>query len=240
LAVSTPQTNVPPQPTVPLVSQGGPPPLTIQLPPNWKSTYRVVAISDQLAQLTMNEADYVGPIGAATGTIVVLWGFPSLGPPPTLANPDTVLTQTVDPNAPGVDAQLLWADGLRLLQGSVVGITCNVGQYGQRTFTIGGKPGVGAYFQVVQCQGEPDTAGWFVGMRQNGRSLLFYMFVDPITAYNDARKDLQAILDTVVFAPPAAGATPGSTPAASPTVTPNNPAVPTSIPGTPTTTPVLQ
>jgi hypothetical protein len=106
-------------------------------------------------------------------------------------------------------------DGLRLLQGTVVDITCNVGTAGVRNFAVGGVQGVGTYFNINQCQDEPDTAGWFVGVNPFGRSYLFYIYIEPITTYNDARGDMQKLLDSVVFqqstqVTPTATATPGS------------------------------
>jgi hypothetical protein len=90
----------------------------------------------------------------------------------------------------------------------VVDITCNVGRYDQRTFLIGGHPAIGAYFNAT-CTDVPNTVGWFAGLNQFGGNYLFYMYVDPIEAYNDGRSEVQKILDTVVFHPP----TPSTQPA---------------------------
>jgi hypothetical protein len=106
-------------------------------------------------------------------------------------------------------SQLLWSDGLRLLTGTVFDITCNTAQYGQRTFTVGGKTAIGTYFNASQCPNTPDTIGWFAVLNQFGGNYMFVMYVDPYSAYNDSRGDLQNILDTVEFhAPAASSATP--------------------------------
>ncbi|HRE48901.1 MAG TPA: hypothetical protein PLD47_14335, partial [Aggregatilineales bacterium] len=147
-----------------------------------------------------------------------LWGFPQIAAPPRTGDPTSAAPETLR-------NEMLWSDGLRLLQGTLVDITCNVGTSGQRTFKVGGVEGVGTFFNVSQCQGEPETAGWFVGVSQYGRSYLFYAYIEPITAYNDARAALQAILDSVKFLPTAATKTPGTllpttTPLVTPTATP--------------------
>lgn len=184
---------VAPPTLAPALLPGNAPPLQIRLPAGWKVGYQVVPIRASLVEATMNLAVYIGPVQNGLGTILVLWGFPSLASPRI----------TPDPNAtPGADPftlQMLYADGLRLLQGTVLDITCNVGTAGERSFTVGGVTGSGTFFNVSQCQGEPDTAGWFVGVSQYGRNYLFYAYIDPIEAYNDARGELQRILDTITF-----------------------------------------
>jgi hypothetical protein len=205
---------------------GGAPPLDIKLPPNWKYGYQLVPIRDQFVQASMNMAVYQGPVTGGQGTIIVLWGFPSLAPPPTLSGAQ-LLTNAPGTPAPDLQAQAIWADGLRLLQGTVLDLTCNVGHFGQRTLTIGGQQAIGEYFAASQCQGEPDTAGWFAGLRQGGGNFLFYAYIDPVQAYNQGRPEVQQILDTVVFR-----TTSATRPAAPPTNTSSAPAA--------TTTPVLQ
>jgi hypothetical protein len=201
----------------PAVQAGEPPPLTIALPEGWLSAYQVVPVRVSLEAYPMSVAIYRGPLGAGeaagTGTIVVLWGFPSIAPLPTFA-PGVLTpaaTATLQSGAPqGMDnftAQMLWTDGLRFLQGTILDVTCNVGTAGQQTITIGAQQAVGTYFNVNGCQSEPDTAGWFAGLRHEGQSFLFYAFIEPIEAYNSARADLRAIVDTVAFT-----AAPTSTP----------------------------
>ena len=165
----------------------------------------------------VNLALYSGPVKNGTGTIIVLWNYPSLGPPPTLTGPGPSATP-----APGVtpldyQSELLWSDGLRMLQGTVLDITCNVGHYNEQTFSIGGKPGIGAYYNASQCPGTPDTAGWFAGVNQFGVSYLFYVYIDPIDAYNDGRGDIQKMLDAIQFLQPTVAPAPNGPP---PTNTP--------------------
>ncbi len=98
--------------------------------------------------------------------------------------------------------------------------------------TVGGIPAIGESFNAAQCQGERDTYGWFAGVNQYGTDFLFYVFIDPVQAYNGARGQVQQILDTVVFHPAAPGNSTPATLGAPPTNTPSG--------GPPTTTPVLQ
>jgi hypothetical protein len=160
----------------------------------------------------MNIAVYLGPVPRGVGYVLILWGFPNLAPPPRAINPNATAAPTLKPgDLDDFTRQMLWTDGLRMLQGTVLDITCNVGTTDQQAFTVGGKPGIGTFFNVSQCQGEVDTAGWFVGTQQFGRSYLFYVYAEPVEAYNESRATLQQILDSVVFEPP---------PTPSPTVTP--------------------
>jgi len=226
LLAMTPNSALTPLPTQAALQPGGPPPLDIKLPPNWKFGYQLVPIRDQFVQAAMSMAVYQGPVTGGQGTIIILWGFPSLAPPPTLSGAQ-LLTNAPGTPAPDLQAQAIWADGLRLLQGTVLDLTCNVGHFGQRTLMIGGQQAIGEYFAASQCQGEPDTAGWFAGLRQGGGNFLFYAYIDPVQAYNQGRPEVQQILDTVVFR-----TTSATRPAAPPTNTSSAPAA--------TTTPVLQ
>ncbi|MCC7446526.1 MAG: hypothetical protein IT324_03870 [Anaerolineae bacterium] len=226
LLALTPNAALTPLPTQAALQPGGPPPLDIKLPPDWKFGYQLVPIRDQFVQASMNMAVYQGPVTGGQGTIIILWGFPSLAPPPTLSGAQ-LLTNAPGTPAPDLQAQAIWADGLRLLQGTVLDLTCNVGHFGQRTLTIGGQQAIGEYFAASQCQGEPDTAGWFAGLKQGGGTFLFYAYIDPVQAYNQGRPEVQQILDTVAFHTPSA-----TRPAAPPTNTSSAPAA--------TTTPVLQ
>lgn len=194
-------TATPPISPVPRTAPGNPPPIQFDLPAGWQFAYRVVPVRVALESYAMNVAVYRGPLPNSIGTVIVLWGFPSLAPPPTF--PPAPGTPTAMPR-PGGDfvSRMLWADGLRLLQGTVLDITCNVGTAGEQAFTVGGVPAVGTYFNVTGCQGEPDTAGWFAGVNQYGRNFLFYAYIEPIEAYNSARPDLQRLLDTVRFIAP--------------------------------------
>ncbi len=204
LLAITPIVGLTPVASEPKPLPGSPPPLDIKLPPHWKLGYSIVPVRYGPEEAGMNVAAYSGPVQGGTAQIIVLWGFPSLGPPPTPAGPQSLTTVPGTP-APDLQMQLLWADGYRLLQGTVVDITCNMGNYGQRNdFTVGGLPAVGQYYGVSQCQGEPDAMGWFAGVNQYGGNFLFYVNIQPPEAYNNARAEVQKILDTVVFRKPAA------------------------------------
>src|SRR5258708_28479180 len=153
---------------------GVPPPLDIQLPPGWQYGYSVVPVRDPFVEASMNMALYTGPVKNGKGTIIVRWGCPSIGAPPSLAVP--LPTASLAPGATPIDqqTQFLWSDGIRLLQGTIVDISCNVGRYDQQFFKIGGKDAVGAYFNASQCADIPDTVGWFAGLNQYGGNFLFY------------------------------------------------------------------
>jgi hypothetical protein len=223
----TPNAALTPLPTQPVLAPGNPPPLDIILPANWKYGFQTLPIRDRLVQASMNVAVYKGPIQGGTGTIIVLWGFPSLGPPPTASGgqlPGTVVAGTLSPD---LQRQMLWADGLRLLQGTVVDVTCNVGNHSRGEFKVGGQSAYGEYFAAVQCQTEPDATGWFAALNQYGGNFIFYVMIEPPQAYNNGRAELQKILDTVVFRNPV------GTPIGPP---PTN----TGAPAGPTTTPALQ
>lgn len=156
----------------------------------------------------MNVAVYRGLLReGGVGTLIVLWGFPSIAPPPTI--PPLAGTPTTPPDPlDDFTSRTLYSDGLRLLQGAVIDITCNVGTTGRTALSVAGMRGIGTYFSVTQCQGEPDTAGWFVGVRANNRNYLFYVYVEPVEAYNAARAQLQEILDSVRFIVPTPTAAP--------------------------------
>jgi hypothetical protein len=198
LAVTVQPSSTPLPPAA--ITSGSAPALDVKLPDGWKAEYYVVPIREALVQASVNLARYYGPVkGNGVGTILVLWGFPSIGAPPTIAAPGP--TATFAPNVTPLSyiQQLLWSDGLRLLQGTVVEITCNVGTYEQRFFHIGNETGIGAYFNVTQCPNEPETVGWFAGVNVGSANYLFYAYIEPIQSYNEGRADLQNILNTVTF-----------------------------------------
>lgn len=221
----TPNTTPSARPFVP--QPGDPPPLTIQLPSGWHATFTQVPVADQFSQALINVAAYAGPVSDnGTGFIYVLWNYPSLVP----VNPGALPTSASDL----VNQQLL-SDGLRLLRGTVLDASCTFGNYGHTDFTVGGQPAVGQLFQAAACQdNSPDVAGWYAGLRQAGKNLLFYAYIQPVSAYNNGRADVQHILDSVVFS--SVTATPPGTPAAPPSLTalPRPTLAPTVIPtGTP-------
>ncbi|MCC7210120.1 MAG: hypothetical protein IT323_22645 [Anaerolineae bacterium] len=218
LLAASPTPLASPEPTQPLVLPGDAPPFGVNLPRGWQYAYQYVPIRTAYDAVMMGVAIYQGPVTNGVGTIIALWGFPSIAPPPSLSDlMGANASATPETPTPGPEAALddlsrsmLWTDGLRLLQGTVVDITCNVGTSGQQPFSVGGQPAVGTYFNITGCQGEPDTAGWFAGVKSGTGNVLFYAYVEPIEAYNDARGDLQAVLDSIRFA---VVATPTPTPA---------------------------
>jgi len=197
------------------VQPGDPPPFAITLPTRWRSTYTRVTVQDQFSRANVNIAAYAGPLAnnaKGTGFIYVLWNFPSVMPANPAASPLP---------AAQFNQQMLLSDGIRLLRGTVIDISCIVGNYGQTSFKVGGQDAIGQHFQVTGCQdGTPELAGWYAGLRLNGRSLLFYSYVDPVSAYNNGQADLQKVLDSVDFnsapvisaTPAPATATPSTTP----------------------------
>jgi hypothetical protein len=216
----TPVLGTTPLPTQLPIGAAPPPPIDIILPPGWAYAYRNIPIRDSFITSTTNIAIYQGPMRSGIATIVVLWGFPALAPQPSLT--PIPGTATAIPESPeDFIMKLLWLNGLRLLQGTIVDISCNIHHYGMNTgLTVGKMRAIGEIFAVTQCQNEPDTVGWFVGTQQHGINYLFYIYVEPVEVYNEGRGDLQAILDSVVFhefnlagtasAAPQASATPSS------------------------------
>jgi hypothetical protein len=208
LLAETPTPLSAPSATPSLLRQGAPPPLRLDLPADWRVGYQIVPVRVALEAYPMNVAVYRGPLReGGTGTLIVLWGFPSIAPPPTVPPLLGTPTEPPDPLDDFV-SRALYSDGLRLLQGAVIDISCNVGTTGRTALSVAGMTSVGTYFSATQCQGEPDTAGWFVGARFNNRNYLFYVYVEPVEAYNAARAQLQEILDSVRFLTPTPTAAP--------------------------------
>lgn len=171
-----------PSATAVTLPEGVPPPFDITLPPGWGQAHRIAPVRDQLTRGGVPLAIYAGPIPGqenVTGWIVVFWGYASLS-----------ATGTPDP----------WADGLRFLRGALFDSSCNIGVdvNGRRNFTLGRRSdAVGTYFSAVGCHGEPDTAGWFAGLTEQGGNYIFFVYVDPIDGYEPSIPVLQAILDSV-------------------------------------------
>ncbi len=220
LAAAT-NTSGAPLPTSASLLPGSAPAFDIKLPTGWKFGYTVLPLREPSVEASMSMALYTGPVKNGKATIVVLWGFPSMGAAPTLPGPGPTGTPVPGVTPLDYQSQLLWSDGLRLLQGTVFDMTCNVGRYQQLTFTVGGQNAVGAYFNASQCPDTPDTVGWFAGLNQFGGNYLFYVYIDPVDAYNEGRAEVQKVLDSVQFhAPKAVSATLGGPP---PTNTPSAP-----------------
>lgn len=178
--------TAPPTRELPPVLPGKPPPLTIDLPEGWEALHLEVPFRsfDGLMR-SVALSVYVGPLeGGAQGYIYLYWGFP---------------------NVVDFDGEYnLWADGVQLLRGSLVGQSCNLGLDKQRTFKVGGLEGVGTYYAAVSCADEEDTTGWFAVLRVYEGSFAFFTAVEPFDALLAGRAALQAILDSVEFLPPEA------------------------------------
>ncbi len=169
-------------PTVASIRPGGPPPLTITLPEGWQSVDILVPFRTQDTLRDLPMSIYSGPLpGGVTGYIYLFWGFPNII----------------------VDGEYnLYADGVQLLRGSFVDSSCNLGVYNQNTFYVGGQEATGAYYTADGCEGETDTAGWFVSLRVYDGSYAFFTAVEPLSELPNQLTNLQAILDTVQFVPP--------------------------------------
>jgi len=180
----------------PVTTQALASPIDITLPDGWEVALNdTLLIQDIDALRTVPFTLYKGPVTGGTGSIAMLWGFPSL----LAANPLIAETeQTVPEN--------LLTDGLRMLRLAIVEPGCNVGTDVERTYSLGdGIEGPGTAWSAVNCPELPDTRGWFVGTRQQNLNFLFFVYIDPIdpagpTAEEQvAQEQLQAILDTVRF-----------------------------------------
>ncbi len=180
----------------PLLGQKIDPPLDITLPRGWKFGSDTLVLRDvDVDMRTIPLAVYSGPVTGGTGTIVLLWGFPSL----VAGNPFSATPVQPD----------IWADGLRLLRLAVIEEGCNIGTDLRAQYSIGGLTAVGTQFSAVDCPQLADTRGWFAGVRISGINFVFYTFTDPIDAMNSAQPELQDILDTVSFRVPEPTAEPG-------------------------------
>ncbi len=169
---------------LPAVVPGVPPPLEITLPEDWKAVHVEVpfrAFDGQVHSIPLSV--YTGPLpGGVTGYVYLYWGFPNV----------------VDFGG----NYNLWADGVQLLRGSLIGESCNLGIDQQMSFRVGAYEGVGTFYAAVSCDSETDTAGWFAALRVDEGSYAFFTAVEPFSALADQIAPLQAILDSVVFLPP--------------------------------------
>ncbi len=170
-----------------------PPPIDIDLPPDWEFAYDTYLMRDIDGVRTVPFAIYRGPVEGGTGSIVLMWGFPNITRSNPLEAEFGLTTSTPEPN--------LWTDGLRLLRLAVLDQTCNIGTDAQRTYSIGDAIGEGTSFAAVDCGDAPDTRGWFVGTQQFQLNFAFFMYTHPIEAMDSARPQIQAVLDTVRFRP---------------------------------------
>ena len=165
------------------VLPGTPPPLSIALPEGWDALDLEVPFNSFDGQTrSIPLTIFVGPLAdGVQGYIYLYWGFPNVMTFDGKFNP--------------------WADGLQILRGSLVGSSCNLGLDQQKAFTVGGREAVGTYYAAVGCADERDTAGWFAVLRVDEGSYAFFTAVEPFDALAAQRGALQAILDTVEFAP---------------------------------------
>jgi len=172
----------------PLMGDQVVPPLTLALPPGWRSGYDVLVLQDIDAIRNIPFAVYTGPVTGGQGTIVLLWAFPNL-----LSG--SALLGEVAPD--------LWADGTRLLRLAIVEAGCNIGTDLRREYPIGGLTAIGTSFAAVNCPALPDTRGWFAGLQQFDLNFIFYTFAEPIAAMDGPAEDeLAAILASVRFVRP--------------------------------------
>jgi hypothetical protein len=164
---------------------GLPPPIDITIPDNWEVAHLVVPFRTFDGEIHDAPLSiYFGPLAEnVNGFIYLYWGFPN-----------TVDYITGEYN--------LWADGVQILRGSLIGETCNLGVYDEQPFEVGGLEGIGAYYQAADCEDEMDTAGWFSVVRVQEGTFAFYTAVEPWNARTEYRDTLQTMLDSVVFFPP--------------------------------------
>lgn len=76
----------------------------------------------------------------------------------------------------------------------------------QKTYRVGGHEAIGTLFSAVDCEGEPDTAGYFAALQVDGGNYAFFFAVEPPGAFADQFPALQAVLDSVRFEPAPDGA----------------------------------
>jgi protein-disulfide isomerase len=173
-------------------------PIDITLPGEWAVSFSdTLVLQDIDALRTVPFTLYKGPVEGGTGSIVMLWGFPSL----VAGNPLAAEAGVETPDAN------LWTDGLRMLRLAVVEVGCNVGTDDPRNYEYAGFTGVGTEWSAVNCPELPDTRGWFIGTQHEGINFLFYAYIDPIDpmgmtdAERVARQQIAGILESIVFRP---------------------------------------
>jgi hypothetical protein len=175
----------------PLTGEQIAPPIALDLPDGWGAAYDALILQDIDGYRSLPFAVYQGAVTGGVGTIILLWGFPSL------VGVDPVTGAAGAANTPGI-----WTDALRLLRLAIIEAGCNVGTDLRRDYSIGGLAATGTQFSAVDCPGLPDTRGWFAGIVQNNLNYVFYAFTTPISAMDgDAPDEMQAILDSVTFRP---------------------------------------
>lgn len=170
----------------PEIMAGVAPPLTLTLPPEWGAAYFLVPINNETLRGQLPVALYQGPLeGGITGSLWVIWGFPNIASPSGQLN--------------------LYGDGVQLLRGMLFdSLTCNLGLGTEpgappAQFIIGEQTAIGAIYSAVDCEGTPDTSGFFTVIQQNGQNFAFFAGVEPATRAIDGIKQIEAILKTVRF-----------------------------------------
>lgn len=158
-------------------------PIVFNLPEGWVTNSFVMPVPDLGQESNIPFTYYSGPVTGGTGTIVVLWGYPSIFP---------LSLAEVNPTIEG----RFWADGLRLLYLAVLEPDCQVSLDVERTFKVGGLDAVGTYFAAFECPETPDTRGWFAVLQHEDVNFAFYTYADPMDILNGpALNELQAMLD---------------------------------------------
>ena len=170
-------------PTEARIFPGTPPPLTLDLPAGWEAAHVLLPFRTPVTVSEVPMSLYEGPLpGGATGHLFLFWGFPNVTGP----------SGKID----------LWTDALQILRGSLVDQSCNLGiDLEPKTYTVGEHDAVGSLFSAVDCEGEPDTAGYFAALQVAGGNFAFYFAVEPPGAFADQFPALQAVLESVRFDP---------------------------------------
>jgi len=180
-AATTGTPGEPLTPTARAVWPGTPPPLTLDLPQGWQSAHVLLPFRTLSAIREVPLSLYEGALpGGASGHLYLFWGFPNVTSPSGEIN--------------------LWTDALQILRGSLVDQSCNLGiDLEPKLYTVGAHQATGSLFSAVDCEGEPDTAGYFAALQVEGGNYAFFFAVEPPSAFADQLPTLQAILDSVRF-----------------------------------------
>lgn len=170
-------------PTQARIFPGTPPPLTLDLPAGWQAAHIVLPFRTPLSVSEVPMSLYEGALpGGASGHLFLFWGFPNVTGP----------SGEID----------LWTDALQILRGSLIDPSCNLGiDLEPKTYTVGGHEAVGTLFSAVDCEGEPDTAGFFAALRIEGGNYAFFFTVEPPGAFADQFPALREALASVRFQP---------------------------------------
>ena len=168
-------------PTEAKIFPGTPPPLTLDLPPGWQAAHILLPFRTPVTVSEVPMSLYEGALpGGASGHLFLFWGFPNVTGP----------SGEID----------LWTDALQILRGSLVDPSCNLGiDLAPKPYMVGGHEAVGTLFSAVDCEGEPDTAGFFAALQIEGGNYAFFFAVEPPGAFADQFPALRAVLESVRF-----------------------------------------